>query len=356
MQFLNPYMLWSALAISLPIILHFWHQKKGKIIQWATTHWLLEKDQQPSRGIRLENLLILILRCLALLLLTFFISKPIFNWLNNSQLNKKIHFIQNNKLVANNFKFELDSAIKNKEEVYTMGKEIKKISSLGEVNDNEKLDGFSLQSAINKYSKNIDNQDINLYFINSTKLQNLNKIFVPNSFKIHAIIDTSLNQKIPFIQFSDNNFLFLNQENQLENSSTKLPNFRKKPNHNGKINILISEKNTIIEASLKALSEVYKTDFSIDSKPVPNKIYDFIFPNKKLKIDTDLSEKIAEEIAIKYDLKPTNQPLSTQQLNSLFETYKSSNKQNANWLSDSILGFLILVLMIERWLSIRKNV
>lgn len=349
-------MLWSALAISLPIILHFWHQKKGKIIQWATTQWLLEKDQQPSRGIRLENILILILRCLALLLLTFFISKPIFNWLNNNQLNKKIHFIQNNRLVTNNFKFELDSAIKNKEEVYIIGKEIQKIGSLSEVYDNEKLDGITLQSAIHKYSKNIDNQEVNLYFINSTKLQNLNKIFVPNSFKIHSIADTSINQKIPFIQFSENNFLFLNQDNQLENSSTKLQNFREKPNHNGKFNVLISEKNTIIEASLKAISEVYKIDFSIDSKPVPNKKYDFIFPNKKFKIDTDLSEKIAEEIAIKYELKPTNQPLSNQQLSSLFETYKSANKQNANWLSDSILWFMILVLIIERWLSIRKNV
>lgn len=356
MQFLSPYMLWSALAISLPIILHFWHQKKGKIIQWATIQWLLEKDQQPSRGIRLENILILILRCLFLLLLTFFLSKPILNWLNNNKLNKKTHFIQNNKLVSENFKFELDSALKNNEEIYTLGNETRKIKSFNDINTHEDLDGINLQLAINKNLKNIDNQEINLYFINSVKLQNLNKIFVPSSFKVHSIVDTTRKSKTPFIQFSEDNFLFINQENQLESSTQKQPFFEEKPNHIGKINILISKKNTIIEASLKALSEVYKIDFSIDYQPIENKKYDFIFTNEKLKIDTDLSEKIVEEIANKYNLKPKNQPLSNQQINSLFEAHKNSNKQNANVLSDSILWILILVLMLERWLSIKKNV
>jgi hypothetical protein len=76
MEFINPLMLWGALAISIPIIVHFWNQKKGKIIEWATTQWLVENNLQQSSGIRLDNILLLILRCLLLLALCFFLSKP----------------------------------------------------------------------------------------------------------------------------------------------------------------------------------------------------------------------------------------------------------------------------------------
>ena len=85
LELLNPLMLWGALAISIPIVIHFWHQKKGKIIAWAATSWLIEKNLQQARGLRLDNWVLLLLRCILLL--------------------------QTNDLIVDNFKFEIENAL-----------------------------------------------------------------------------------------------------------------------------------------------------------------------------------------------------------------------------------------------------
>lgn len=73
---INPFLLWGALGISAPIIIHLLSKRKYKIVQWAAMDFLLQADKRNRRRIRLEHLILLILRCLAILLLTLLVVRP----------------------------------------------------------------------------------------------------------------------------------------------------------------------------------------------------------------------------------------------------------------------------------------
>ena len=70
---------WSALAISLPIIIHLLARRKFRVVDWAAMDFLLEANRRNRRRVLLENLLLLLLRCLAILLLAWMIARPILN-------------------------------------------------------------------------------------------------------------------------------------------------------------------------------------------------------------------------------------------------------------------------------------
>ncbi|UFH51893.1 BatA domain-containing protein [Spirosoma sp. KNUC1025] len=112
MQFIEPVLLWGALAVAIPVAIHFWHQKRGKLLPWAATQWLTESQQQQSRGLRLDNILLLIIRCLLLILLAILLAQPILNWFAKPPIIQKVHLVQPSASVANNFRFELTEAQK----------------------------------------------------------------------------------------------------------------------------------------------------------------------------------------------------------------------------------------------------
>ena len=73
--FLGTYMVNPALfmlgvaAISSPIIIHLLNKRKFKRVDWAAMDFLLEADKKNRRRVRLENLILLLLRCLACILI-----------------------------------------------------------------------------------------------------------------------------------------------------------------------------------------------------------------------------------------------------------------------------------------------
>ena len=76
-----------------------------------------EKQQQQSRGLRLDNILLLIVRCLLLILLAILLAQPILNWFNRPPVIQKVHLVQPVQRLADNFKFELTDAQKKGEKV-----------------------------------------------------------------------------------------------------------------------------------------------------------------------------------------------------------------------------------------------
>jgi hypothetical protein len=42
-DFNTPTLLWGLFGLAIPILIHFWHQKQGKRLDWAATQWLSEK-------------------------------------------------------------------------------------------------------------------------------------------------------------------------------------------------------------------------------------------------------------------------------------------------------------------------
>ena len=76
MNFLNPLLLLGALGIALPILAHLLNQQKVKKTDWAAMQFLNRNVLVRSRQIRLRDLLLLCLRCLALLFLVIALSRP----------------------------------------------------------------------------------------------------------------------------------------------------------------------------------------------------------------------------------------------------------------------------------------
>lgn len=393
MELINPYMLWGTLAVAIPIILHFWHQKKGKLLNWAATSWLTEKSLQQSRGIRLENILLLLLRCLLLIILSFFLSKPIFNWLNSSGLAKKAHLVQANPLLVNNYKFELEEAQKKGEKIFWINSKTEQIDDISKMPSLQEFNSLMLQTSINKVFQKNPKEQFELYLVNNQNLSEVPNIFVPNKFSLHTIIDSLNFPAKPYLEFSGKRKLFINASNQLSSALQVGANekFEQKPIHSGAINVLIenpnkAEKQAIV-AALKALIEVYQIEIAIDFEKNSAKKYDFVFDENLTPIPkslspigkgtftplsigeglgaTDASERffsgqlpeyLGEKLIKHYQLNTTQKPLSQKQLNSLFKISQHHSKiSEESGFSKAILLLFIIILGIERWIALKKN-
>ena len=60
----------------LPIIIHLLNKRKFKIVDWAAMEFLLDAEKKNRRRVRLENLILLLLRCLAVLLIGLLLARP----------------------------------------------------------------------------------------------------------------------------------------------------------------------------------------------------------------------------------------------------------------------------------------
>ncbi|MDA1142599.1 MAG: BatA domain-containing protein [Planctomycetota bacterium] len=77
MTFMTPLILFAGLGIALPILAHLLNRYQVKRTDWAAMQFLNRSVRVRSRQVRLRDILLLILRCLAVLLLAFALSKPV---------------------------------------------------------------------------------------------------------------------------------------------------------------------------------------------------------------------------------------------------------------------------------------
>lgn len=73
-QFLNPAFLWGLLGLSIPIGIHLLSRKEGKVIRMGSLRHLQETSTQKFKGIRLNEIVLLILRCLLIGFLILLLS------------------------------------------------------------------------------------------------------------------------------------------------------------------------------------------------------------------------------------------------------------------------------------------
>lgn len=76
MFFLNPSYLWAFLGLIIPIAIHLWSKKEGKIIRIGSIQLLQQADTQQSRSIKLNEVWLLVLRLFLLSVLVLILSKP----------------------------------------------------------------------------------------------------------------------------------------------------------------------------------------------------------------------------------------------------------------------------------------
>lgn len=77
MTFLNPLLLLAGLGVALPILAHLLNRHRVQHTPWAAMQFLNRNVRIRSRQMRLKDILLLLLRCLAVLLLGLALAKPV---------------------------------------------------------------------------------------------------------------------------------------------------------------------------------------------------------------------------------------------------------------------------------------
>jgi hypothetical protein len=76
MSFLNPILLFGTLAISVPIIIHLLNKRKVQRVWWGAMRFLQMAIEKNQRKLRIEDLLLLLLRCALVGLLALTLARP----------------------------------------------------------------------------------------------------------------------------------------------------------------------------------------------------------------------------------------------------------------------------------------
>ena len=72
----SPLMLWGLAAGGIPILIHLLHRRRFQTVTWAAMQFLLAATKKQSRRLKLEQLLLLIIRTMIVLLIALALSRP----------------------------------------------------------------------------------------------------------------------------------------------------------------------------------------------------------------------------------------------------------------------------------------
>ncbi|MBL9138427.1 MAG: BatA domain-containing protein [Verrucomicrobiales bacterium] len=76
MSFLNPALLAFTAAIAVPILIHFLNRRRFRRVEWAAMRFLRASLEKNRRRMELEDLILLVLRCLVVGLLALALARP----------------------------------------------------------------------------------------------------------------------------------------------------------------------------------------------------------------------------------------------------------------------------------------
>lgn len=90
MQFLFPSFLWALFALAIPILIHLFYFRRFKKVYFTNVRFLKEIKQETSSRNKLKNLLILLMRCLAVASLVFAFAQPFIPTADDIKKGEKI--------------------------------------------------------------------------------------------------------------------------------------------------------------------------------------------------------------------------------------------------------------------------
>src|SRR5690349_7284494 len=76
MGFLNPLLLFGLAAVSVPIIIHLLNRRKFQKVVWAAMRFIQASVEKNQKRMRIEDMILLALRCLLLALLALALARP----------------------------------------------------------------------------------------------------------------------------------------------------------------------------------------------------------------------------------------------------------------------------------------
>ena len=279
MTFLNPALLWGMLAVAIPIALHFWHQQRAKPMPWAMLRWLETPNQPPKRGFRFDNWLLLALRCLLLMALSFLLARPIFPDKKNGVTTKAVHLVEPDKRLVDTYRFELEQATKRGETLYWATEPLAPIADLNDPPRSPPLNPLTMQIAIDEAT--MPQVGLHLYLRNSLTWTNSPPFQVPTPFVLHPGIASTETRK-RFLALASGRQLTVDDKGRLLVATAT--NQSVKSVATAPIQVLAHFNNAAeratVKAALAALTDVYGLTYQLDEHPVPNRTYTWVLTDK----------------------------------------------------------------------------
>lgn len=366
MTFLQPAFLWGLLAIAIPVLIHLWHQKQGQPLPWAAMQWLHEASEQQQRGLKFDDLLLLIVRCLAIALLSVLLAQPVWEPDPTTKMGQGVHIVASDSLVRSTFRFELDRARQAGEPVVSIPAPTNPVQ-LQTVLDSLRQPGVSMH----------------LYIRNDASLADVPQISVPDRFSLHTT--TSLPVKQPISTAVQKPF------EGIKNPLTVWTGYRN------------PTEQQMVTAALRALAGVYALSFNLTKAPSRSTEADWVLTDQLPKIPKSstlytlsgangasaeqqiaqtapnivfvadtltaqtselvangrLPEWLGNQLLAFYKRNPAPNSLTQQELTGIFRRENAMNTASTvsltrtkeqNWL---LLAFLVMI-GLERWLALRK--
>lgn len=369
MQFLEPALLWGALAVAVPIALHFWHRKRGQPLPWATLRWLTDPNQQPNRGLQFDNWLLLALRCAVLLALAGLLAQPVFTETSTKPIVKKVHLVEPTTLITSNFRFEIEAALKQGEPVFWLDEAVTPISALTTSLPKTAVTFPLLQSAIIRLNR--PDHELHLYLTNRQALADGPPVVVPHQFWLHTAVP-SIKPGQPSPHYTKPILTRISYRNPAEKQAiqaglqalTDVHGFvfteQTAATVNQEPDLVLTDR-PVLNSSTRAL---YLVSGETAESHAPNVVLwpeTLTLPTSELVANGQLPEWLGGHIVRYFGLINNDLPASVTQLNALFiradfkperpapQTAERSPGQTL-WL----LGLLGLI-TAERWLALRKN-
>ncbi len=348
MQFLQPALLWGALAVAVPIALHFWHKKRGQPLPWATLRWLTDPNQQPNRGLQFDNWLLLAVRCAVLLALAGLLARPAFTEISTLPTVQKIHLVEATNLITSSFRFELDAAKRQNEPIVLL----------------ETVSWPMLQTAINRLNR--PDRELHLYLTNRQTLANGPPVVVPNRFRLHTAIPTTKSRQ-PAPRYTKPISVRITYRNPAEKQTVRA-GLQALSDVYGFVFIeqtavTASREPDLVLTDTFALNPPASALYIVSQKTAestsPNVIFwpdTLTLPTSELVANGQLPEWLGEQIIRHFDSISNELPVSQVQLNALFIRADTQPEQPAPQTGQTLwlLG-LIGLITAERWLSFQKN-
>jgi len=89
-SFVNPAILGGLVLLSAPIIIHLLNKRHFEIVPWAAMDFLLQAESRNRRRVRLEDLILLLLRMLIIGLIVFTVARPLLRGVGASREEERI--------------------------------------------------------------------------------------------------------------------------------------------------------------------------------------------------------------------------------------------------------------------------
>ena len=93
MALLNAWMALGALLVAIPLVIHLFNRPHFKIVRWGAMMFLRRAFEVRARRMKLEQVLLLILRSLFFVLLALALARPVFRWGEGSKEDPTTHVV-----------------------------------------------------------------------------------------------------------------------------------------------------------------------------------------------------------------------------------------------------------------------